>query len=156
MWNGVTGSARPTGMTRHTALRLIASAALLTSAGCGRTAHTTAPAGTPVQSAVCPATATVTEADNGRTYCLTRSAHLEVYLHGTAQDRWPPITLDGDALRRVASGKGILALGVTGGFFIADHAGTVHLSSARRPCGTSAPGVPCGPLRTFKITITVR
>jgi hypothetical protein len=143
-------------MTRHTAVRLVASAVLVTSAGCGRTAHTTPPAGGPVPSRTCPATVTVTEADNGRTLCLSRPAHLEVYLHGTARDRWPPITLDGDALRRAASGKGTLALGVTGGFFIAAHAGTVHLSSARRPCGTSAPVVTCGPLRTFKIAITVR
>jgi hypothetical protein len=97
----------------------------------------------------------VTEADSGHTYCLARSAHLEVFLHGTAQDRWSPIKLDGDALRRIPSGKGMLALGVTGGFFIADHAGTAHLISTRRPCDRPAPVGNCGPLRAFEITIIV-
>ncbi|MCW2917336.1 MAG: hypothetical protein JWN52_5404 [Actinomycetia bacterium] len=143
-------------MTRHTAARLVASAVLVTSAGCGQAAHTTSPAGGPAPSPPCPATVTLTEADNGRTLCLTQPGHLEVYLHGTARDRWQPITLEGDALRRAASGKATLVLGVTGGFFTTAHVGTVHLSSARRPCGTPAPGVTCGPLRTFKIAITVR
>jgi photosystem II stability/assembly factor-like uncharacterized protein len=143
-------------MTRNTAIRLVTSAALITSAGCGRAVHPVPSAGSPVPSRTCQAVGAVTEADSGHTYCLARSAHLEVFLHGTAQDRWSPIKLDGNALRRLPNGKGMLALGVTGGFFIADHAGTAHLTSIQRPCGRSAPVGNCGPLRTLEITIIVR
>jgi hypothetical protein len=104
-----------------------------------------------------PATITVTEADNGRTYCLARSTHIAVYLHGTAQNLWAPITLDGDALRPFPSGTGTLAIGVTAGFFIADHTGIVHLRSTQRLCGAPpASGATCGALRAFEITILVR
>jgi hypothetical protein len=151
----------PVCMIKYTALRLIVSAALIASAGCGRTAHAAPSVGAPIPTRDCVApttmTVTVTEADNGRTYCLARSTHLEVYLHGTAQNLWTPITLDGDALRPVPSGKGALPIGVTAGFFIADHAGAVHLSSTRRACPTpSSPGVTCGALLAFRITVMVR
>lgn len=142
-------------MTRHTAIRLVTVAALVTSAGCGRAVHTAPSAGSPVLSRTCQAVAAVTEADSGHAYCLARSAHLEVVLHGTAQDRWSTIKLDGDALRRIPSGKGMLALGVTGGFFIADHAGVVRLISTRRPCDRPAPVGNCRSPRAFEITIIV-
>lgn len=142
-------------MTWHIAIRLVTFTALVTSAGCGRAVHTAPPAGSPVPSRTCHAVATATEADSGQTYCLARLAHLEIFLHGSAQDRWSPIKPDGDALRRSPSGKGMLALGVTGGFFIAEHAGTVHLTSTRRPCDRPAPVKDCGPFRDFEITVIV-
>jgi hypothetical protein len=80
---------------------------------------------------------------------------VEVFLHGTAQDRWSPIKLDGDALRRTTSGKGMLALGVTGGFFVADHAGTAHLTAARRPCDRPAPVGNCRAPRAFEVIVVV-
>src|SRR4051795_5039431 len=123
-------------MGRKYATWLLTSALLIASAGCGRTrpAHGLAVSPSPA----CRASSTVTEADSGHTLCLTRSARLEVYLHGTSQSRWSPIRLDGAALRRAPSGKGTLARGVTAGFFAADRAGTARLTSAR-PCGP-APG----------------
>jgi hypothetical protein len=141
-------------MTRRTAL-LVAVAGLVTSAGCGQAPRPAGPVASPTPPRHCQSVATVTEADSGRTYCLARSALVEVYLHGTAQDRWPPITLEGDALRRAASGKGTLVLGVTGGFFVADHAGTARLTAARRPCDRRAPVRDCRPPRTFDITVVV-
>lgn len=130
-------------MTRHIAVPLVASAVLVTSAGCGGTSRPAPPAGSVASSRACQAPGTLTEADSGRTYCVARSARLEIFLHGTARDRWSPIEPDGDALRRVPSGKGMLALGVTGGFFVADHAGTTRLTSAQGH-------------RTFELTVIVR
>lgn len=146
---------RRTGTVRNTALSLIGFATLVTG-GCGQAVPTAPPTAAPAPSRTCRSVGVVTEADSGQTYCLSPSAHLEVYLHGSAQDLWSPIELDGDALRRIPSGKGMLALGVTGGFFIADHAGTARLSSTRRPCGTSAPAGSCRSPRTVAITIIVR
>jgi hypothetical protein len=137
---------------------LMAVTGLVTAAGCGHAAHSTVSVHSPAApspSPSCQAVTTVTEADSGRTYCLARAMRVEVYLHGTARDRWPPVTLDGDALRRTTSGKGMLALGVTGGFFVADHTGTAHLTAARRPCDQSAPVANCRAPRTFEITVVV-
>jgi hypothetical protein len=146
---------RRTGTVRSTVLSLIGFAALLTSGGCGQAGQTAPPTASPVPSRTCRSIGVVTEADSGQTFCVARSAHLEVYLHGSEQDSWSPIMLDGDALRRIPSGKGMLALGVTGGFFIADHAGTARLSSTRRRCGTSAPAGSCRSPRTVAIIIIV-
>lgn len=142
-------------MTRLTLLRLVGIAVLVTCVGCGRAGRTASLPGSPVPSWACRSAATVTEADSGHTYCLSRSGRLDVYLHGSPQDRWSAITLTGDALRRRASGKGTLSLGVTGGFFIADRAGTASLTSTRLPCPRSAPVGSCGSLRAFSITVVV-
>lgn len=142
-------------MTRTTVLMLIGIAVLVTSVGCGRAGRTAPLTGSPVPSRACRSAGTVTEADTGHTYCLSRSARLEVYLQGTPQDRWPAITVKGDALRPIPSGKRMLRLGVTGGFFIADHAGTARLTSTRPPCPRAAPAGSCGSLREFSITIVV-
>lgn len=136
-------------MSRKSTGRLLTSAILVASAGCRPAVHEAAASPSPA----CRAHGTATEAESGQTFCLTRSARLEVYLHGTAQNRWSPIRLDGDALRRAPGGKGTLALGVTAGFFVADHAGTARLSSTR-PCG--GPAENCESPRPFEITVVVR
>lgn len=135
-------------MSRKSTGRLLTSAILVASAGCRPAVHEAAS-----PSPACRSRGTATEADSGQAFCLTRSARLEVYLHGTAQNRWSPIRLDGDALRRAPSGKGTLALGVTAGFFVADHAGTARLSSTR-PC--RGPAGNCESPRPFEITVVVR
>ena len=134
-------------------MRLLTSAILIASAGCGRAQPGHAPAASP--SLACHTHGTVAETDSGHTLCLTRSARLEVYLHGSAQNRWSSLRLDGEALRRAPSGKEMLALGVTGGFFVADHAGTARLTSTRS-CGRAAAPNECGSTRTFEITVIVR
>jgi hypothetical protein len=140
-------------MGRKSAIWLLTSAILAASAGCGRTRPAHEPAASP--SPACRARGTVTEAESGQTVCLTRSGRLEVDLHGTRQNPWSPIRLDGTALRRAPSGKEMLALGVTGGFFAADHDGTARLTSTRS-CGRPAPPGNCASPRTFEITVVVR
>jgi hypothetical protein len=102
------------------------------------------------------ATRTVTEADSGSAVCLAVGQRLEVYLHGTLADRWAPISLEGKALSLVASGKGTLAIGVTGGFFVGSATGDAHLTSSRSTCDDSSPTpTSCG--RTmFTVDVQVR
>jgi hypothetical protein len=101
-------------------------------------------------------TKTLTEADSGSTTCLAVGQRLEVYLHGTVQAKWTPIAIDGRALSVAASGKGALAVGVTGGFFVASVAGEARLTSSRPPCPASTPPAsPCGEA-TFVVSVEVR
>jgi hypothetical protein len=101
-------------------------------------------------------TKTITEVDSGSTICLAVGQPLEVYLHGTLAAKWTPIAIDGHALSAVANGKGTLAIGVTGGFFVGSAAGDARLTSSRPPCPTSTPpGSPCGEA-TFVVSVEVR
>jgi hypothetical protein len=118
---------------RYALLLAVAAGLVAGLAGCGQATPgpaTPGPAGTPTGAScpASPATVALTEADNGRSICLARGSRIEVYLHGSATAPWSPIQLDGAALRPVASGKGALALGVTGGFFATETAGTARLS----------------------------
>ena len=124
-------------------------------AGAPATASSTAQPATcqPDRSGV---TKTITEADTGTTVCLAVGQRLEVYLHGTLPAKWEPITIDGHALSPVASGKGALAVGVTGGFFVGNAAGDVRLTSSRPACPEpSPPASPCGGA-TFVVSVDVR
>jgi hypothetical protein len=101
-------------------------------------------------------TRTITEADSGTTVCLAVGQHLEVYLHGTLPAKWEPIAIDGHALSTVASGKGALPVGVTGGFFVGNAAGEARLTSSRPACPDPSPSAsPCG-AATFVVSVDVR
>jgi hypothetical protein len=102
------------------------------------------------------ATKTITEADSGTAVCLAVGQRLEVYLHGTLPAKWEPIAIEGQALSSVASGKGALAVGITGGFFIGIAAGNARLTSSRPACPeASTPASPCGSA-TFVVSVEVR
>jgi putative hemolysin len=144
---------------------LLAAAAASGLAGCakpqptgagGPTGSTPTPPGAVTCAGPSQASATLTEANAGATICLKAGGRLEIYLHSTPDRLWAPISLDGTALSRAASGKGTLALGVTGGFFTAGTPGSTVLVSHRTPCGTPAPaGADCGASNDFRVTITV-
>ena len=117
------------------------------------TSTTQPPACQPDRSGV---TRTITEVDSGSTICLAVGQRLEVYLHGTLQAKWAPIAIDGHALSAVASGKGALAVGVTGGFFVGNAAGDARLTSSRPACPEpSSSASPCGEA-TFVVSVDVR
>jgi len=113
-----------------------------------------APAGAPSGQGTCQASSpaarvNLSEADNGALVCLARAGVVELYLHGTAADRWSPVTVTGGALHSVPSGKSTLPIGVTAGFFAAAGAGRAVLSSYRAPCAAAdaqAPGCDGGHL----------
>jgi len=76
-------------------------------------------------------TVTLSEQDNGRQVCLATGTQLEIYLKGTMSDKWSNPVPDSGVLRRVASGKGALAVGVSAGFYVADHPGQARVTAFR-------------------------
>lgn len=133
---------------------VLAIAALVT--GCARAAEPV-----PARASMCATPAstspvTVTDADSGSAVCLAVGTRLDVLLHGSADRRWTAVMPSGTGLRPVASGKGALAIGVTGGFFAADTAGTTLLSADRDGCGTRAGQSSCTVADRFTLTVVVR
>jgi hypothetical protein len=73
----------------------------------------------------------LSEQDSGGRVCLQPGTRLEIYLHGTASDRWSAPVCDSAVLGPAVSGKGTLAIGVTAGFFVARQPGPGHVTSTR-------------------------
>lgn len=73
----------------------------------------------------------LTEAQNHTQTCVPVGTHLEIYLQGTVDDRWSQPSSDSPVLRPEPSGKGALKVGVTAGFYVADHAGRATVVSTR-------------------------
>ncbi len=99
---------------------------------------------------------------NGRTYCVTPGTGVLVVLHGTVGRRWTPIQVSSGALRRRANGRLILALGVTGAYFVAVHPGRAVISSARPACARPPAASPassgrlyCDTKLAFRTTVVV-
>ncbi len=86
---------------------------------------------------------TVSEADNNKSLCIHRGDGVMVYLHGTPAHMWSGIESNSAVLARRANGRLMLALGVTGAYFVAVHSGTAVLTSSRTACGPSVQ--PTGP-----------
>jgi hypothetical protein len=108
-------------------------------------------------------TLTLGNADNSRTFCVRQGTGVLIYLHGTATARWGTLRSSSAALVPSANGHLMLALGVTGGYFIATQPGSAVISSARPRCGQlAAPSAPttsgkasCGSVELFRVTIKV-
>ena len=105
---------------------------------------------------------TLTNADNGRSVCVRRGTAVQVYLRGTQAGRWSAIHASSGVLQPHANGHLLLALGVTGGSFIAAHPGTASLTSTRLVCPTPPPNsgsesgtVECGAILGFRVSVRV-
>ena len=105
---------------------------------------------------------TLTTADNGRSVCVRRGTAVRVYLRGTQASRWSAIHASSGVLQPHANGHLLLALGVTGGSFIAAHPGTASLTSTRLVCPTPPPNsgsesgtVECGAILGFRVRVRV-
>ena len=105
---------------------------------------------------------TLTTADNGRSVCVRRGTAVRVYLRGTQASRWSAIHASSGVLQPHANGHLLLALGVTGGSFIAAHPGTASLTSTRLVCPTPPPNsgsesgtVECGAIVGFRVSVRV-
>ena len=153
----------PSPVARPFTALLFAAALVVTVAGCAPTPVTTsttptsaAAQATPCRTSASGTTQVLSEANTGSTVCLRVGDRLEVYLHGTPGAPWTPIAVDGTAVGTAVSGKGTLALGVTGGFFVATRPGAARLTSARPACRTPASAsVPCTG-DTFAVDVQVR
>ncbi|HEY6278498.1 MAG TPA: hypothetical protein VIX86_19465 [Streptosporangiaceae bacterium] len=109
-------------------------------------------------------TLTLSGADNSKSYCVKRGTGVLIYLRGTVTARWALLKSSSAALVPSANGRLMLALGVTGGYFVAAQPGTAVISSTRSPCGPSAfppttqgasGQAHCGVIESFRVTIVV-
>ncbi len=143
------------------------------SAASGTPAATSPAASAPAAAASCGSTAavrgpsrilTLSDTDNSRSFCVRRGTGVLIYLHGTATHRWGPLKSSSAVLVPSANGHLMLALGVTGGYFVAAQPGSAVITSARSRCGPAAalPSAPtasgkasCGPVEVFRVTIVV-
>jgi hypothetical protein len=108
-------------------------------------------------------TLTLGAGDNGRSFCIRPGIGVLVYLKGTPQLKWDALESSSAAMAPAANGHLALALGVTGGYFVAAHPGVAAITSTRSPCGpqvtptgpTSSNPRKCGITQTFKVTVRV-
>jgi hypothetical protein len=107
---------------------------------------------------------TITGADSGASFCVTRGTNVTVFLKGTPARKWAPIKASSSVLRPSANGELALALGVTGASFAAARLGTVAITSSRPACGRSSPPgdgaagtgtLSCQAILAFRATVTV-
>jgi hypothetical protein len=106
-------------------------------------------------------TLTLGAGDNGRSFCIRQGIGVLVYLKGTPHLKWDALKSSSAAMAPTANGHLALALGVTGGYFVAAHPGVA--ATRRRPCGpqvtptgpTSSNPRKCGITQSFKVTVRV-
>ena len=107
---------------------------------------------------------TVTYADNGQTLCVRPGTAVQVFLKGIPPHKWSAIRASGAALQPHANGRMMLALGVTGGSFLAVRRGTAVITSTMMACGPTATpgnaaaqsgGLECGAIVAFRATVKV-
>ena len=109
-----------------------------------------------------PSKLTITAADNGRSFCVTRGTSVTVFLKGTQARKWSPIRASSTVLQPRANGEFTLPIGVTGASFAAVQPGTAIISSGQPACGppngSSSSGsgtLECGAILVFRVTVTV-
>jgi len=108
-------------------------------------------------------TLTLSMTDSSRSFCVRRGTGVLIYLRGTATHKWGPLKSSSAVLVPSANGHLSLALGVTGGYFVAARPGSAVITSARSRCGPAVrPTVPatsgkasCGSIELFRVTIRV-
>src|SRR5262249_19758678 len=108
---------------------------------------------------------TITYVDNGQTLCVRQGTSVQVYLKGTATNRWSAIYSSNETvLTPRASGRLMLMVGVTGASFLAAHLGTATIRSFHQPYGPGqTPGNAaaqsgtreCGVIIAFHATVKV-
>jgi hypothetical protein len=100
------------------------------------------------------ATATVQDADNGKTVCLHDGDVLTVFLHADPNaDRWAPIAASGsDILEARSTGVMTLVRGVTAAIFAVHGHGVATLSSNSTGCTS---GSSCA-TKTWLVKLVVR
>jgi hypothetical protein len=108
-------------------------------------------------------TLTLSTGDNGGSFCIRPGIGVLVYLMGTPKLKWAALKSSSAAMVPTANGHLALTVGVTGGYFVAAHAGVAAITSTRSPCAPLAtPSGPttsnprkCGITQTFRVTVRV-
>jgi hypothetical protein len=94
--------------------------------------------------------------DNGKVLCVRRGTVVAIYLQGSPARRWAPIHSASALLQPAVTGRGMLKLGVTGGFFKATRAGVATVTSSLPSCtGTATSGPHCKMGQVFRLTLVV-
>lgn len=134
--------------------------ALALAAACGQSTSVF-PGNAPAQptQAACPnKPLSISEQDNGKTFCVGQGSEISVLLHGTPQQMWARPEADGNQnmLMSKQNGKLMLPLGGSGAAFGADHPGTVHIHSSKKNCPGAEPGqMMCNSIQSFQVTINI-
>lgn len=115
--------------------------------GCGTVQ---APSGHPAQRSGGPVTGAravcqreappITQADNGKTFCVRVGGTVTVLLSSNDSSRWLQPLASGTALKPAPSGEGSLVKGMTGAWFTAASSGQVLVTSVRPPCEVAISG----------------
>ena len=108
-------------------------------------------------------TLTLSTGDNGRSFCIRPGIGVLIYLKGTPHLKWDALKSSSAAMAPAANGHLALAVGVTGGYFVAAHPGVAAITSTRSPCRpqvtptgpTTSNPRKCGITQTFKVTVRV-
>jgi hypothetical protein len=87
-------------------------------------------------------TLTLSSGDSGRSFCIKPGIGVLIYLRGTPTDKWATLKSSSAAMRPSANGHLALALGVTGGYFVAARPGVATITSSRGS-------------QTFQVTVRV-
>jgi len=99
----------------------------------------------------------VTEAENGKTLCVTSGSSVVVLLRAPdAGSRWATVESDSDALVALKASGAVGPADATSMAFTAEHAGTVHLSSSRPSCPGGTGHVSCHSVVGYTVTVTVQ
>jgi hypothetical protein len=86
-------------------------------------------------------TLTLRTADSGGSFCIKQGTGVLIFLRGTPTAKWAALRSSSAAMVPRANGHLMVALGVTGGYFVAAKPGVAAITSSRNPCG-SAPKPP--------------
>jgi hypothetical protein len=113
-------------------------------------------------------TLTLSAADTGSSFCIKQGTGVLIYLKGTQAVKWAVLKSSSAAMMPTANGHLALAVGVTGGYFVAAHPGVAAITSSRSPCASQATQPPptgpttsnqnkahCGVVQTFRVTVRV-
>lgn len=76
----------------------------------------------------------ITQADNGKTFCVRVGGTVAVLLHSGDSHLWLRPLASGGALKPAPSGETSLVKGMTGAWFSAVRPGQVLVTSVRPPC----------------------
>jgi hypothetical protein len=115
----------------------------------------------------------ITQADNGKTYCVRVGDTVAVFLQSNEASLWLQPLASGSVLKPVPNGAASLVKGATEGSFTAVRTGQVLVTSVRPPCqvalsagkGDLQPADPvprsyplrfCPPGQRFSVSIIVR
>jgi hypothetical protein len=142
----------------------VAIGACALAAGCGQQHITgTAPA-TPKAEARCVTpklalpgrTFTITDKDNGKSFCVVTGTGVFVFLHGSPARMWAHLRPSSAAVQPRPNGRLALMVGETGGYFVTTRSGDVVLTSSRNPCHASAGSTAhCTGQSYFEVTLVI-